>query len=156
MDGIDSIDGVRKGFIERMGVIAQTDGMPRMCGQIFAMLVFDGDAVAFGELARQLEVSRATVSTSIRLLEDRGLVRRVNRRGDRQDYFQLADNAYVEMLRHARVNTGRARDEVAGTLADLPAGAEDVRSRLQDFASFYGEIEASLGAAIDRMEKAKT
>ncbi|WP_150122197.1 GbsR/MarR family transcriptional regulator, partial [Sulfitobacter sp. HI0129] len=99
MDGEQGTAAVREAFIERMGVIAQADGMPRMSGQIFAMLVFDGEALAFGELARQLEVSRATISTSVRLLEDRGLIRRLNRRGDRQDYFQLADNAYVEMLR---------------------------------------------------------
>lgn len=156
MDGEQDTAAVREAFIERMGVIAQADGMPRMSGQIFAMLVFDGEALAFGELARQLEVSRATISTSVRLLEDRGLIRRLNRRGDRQDYFQLADNAYVEMLRHARANTARARDEVAGTLADLPATAGDIRGRLNDFKNFYAEIETSLGDAIARIEKNRT
>ena len=149
------IDDVRTDFIERMGVVAQAEGMPRIAGQIFAMLVFDGEAVAFGELATRLEVSRATVSTSIRLLEERGLIRRVNRRGDRQDYFQQADDAFATMMKHAAAGTERARAEIDETIARLPEEAADVRARLADYAGFYEAISASLAQAITRVSKTR-
>jgi DNA-binding transcriptional regulator GbsR (MarR family) len=83
MDTTDQIDQVRDDFITRMGVIAMGEGLPRMSGQVFAMLVFEGEPIAFGALSRRLSVSRATISTSIRVLEERGLIRRVNKTGDR-------------------------------------------------------------------------
>ncbi len=71
MDNTDQIDQVRDDFITRMGVIAMGAGLPRMSGQVFAMLVFEGEPIAFGALSRRLSVSRATISTSIRVLEER-------------------------------------------------------------------------------------
>lgn len=155
MEGHSQIDTVRTEFIDRMGVISQNEGMPRMSGQIFAMLVFDGEAIAFGDLATSLEVSRATISTSIRILEDRGLIRRVNKRGERQDYFQLADDAYITMMKFALVGTQRAKGEIDDTIANLPTNAGDIRRRLSDYAGFYDAISASLSSAMSEMPKTK-
>jgi DNA-binding transcriptional regulator GbsR (MarR family) len=142
---------LRTDFIERMGVISHGDKIPRIAGQIFAILVFEGEAITFGDLARELEVSRASVSTSVRFLEERGMIRRVNRRGERQDYFQLADNAYVSMLRFAQAGTLRSKAEIDVTLAKLPEGADGVRQRLDDFANFYRCISDALEQAIDQI-----
>ncbi|AML50942.1 GbsR/MarR family transcriptional regulator [Falsihalocynthiibacter arcticus] len=155
MSSQGQIDTIRTDFIERMGVVAQTEGTPRMAGQIFAMLVFDGDAIAFGEIATNLAVSRATVSTSIRLLEDRGLIRRVNKRGERQDYFQLADDAYLTMMKFALSGTQRAKGEIDDAIQNLPDGTEDVRRRLSDFSGFYDAINTSLSKTMSNMPKTK-
>lgn len=156
MDGTAQIDPVRTDFIERMGVVAHNEGMPRMSGQIFAMLVFDGDAIAFGELAKRLSVSRATISTSIRLLEDRGLIRRVNKTGERQDYFQLADNAYGTMMKFALAGTERAKGEIDDTISNLPESAADVKTRLSEYSGFYEAINMALAEAIIRVSKPRT
>ena len=155
MDGGGTIDAARGEFIERMGVVAQGEGMPRIAGRLFAMLVFDGEAVAFGALAEGLQVSRASVSSSVRLLEERGLVKRVAKAGERQDHFQLAENAYAKMLRGARRRTADAKAEIDATLAELPPGAEGPRRRLGEYAGFYGAIDDALGAAIERLSGGK-
>ena len=46
MDSTDQIDQVRDDFITRMGVVAMGEGLPRMAGQVFAMLVFEGEPIA--------------------------------------------------------------------------------------------------------------
>ncbi|SDF21954.1 GbsR/MarR family transcriptional regulator [Sulfitobacter delicatus] len=156
METTEKLDRLRDDFIARMGVIASNDGMPRMSGQVFAMLVFEGEEVAFGDLAKRLSVSRATISTSIRLLEERGLIRRINKAGDRQDYFQLADDAYAAMTKFALAGTRRSQAEIDDTIEKLPEEAQDVRARLEAFASFYNAISAALEDAIPRVTKPKT
>ena len=63
-----SHDPVRSDFIEKTGLTAQADGLPRIAGRVFGMLIYDGDVVSFGDLATKLQVSRASISTSIRIL----------------------------------------------------------------------------------------
>ncbi|MEX3316076.1 GbsR/MarR family transcriptional regulator [Sulfitobacter sp. PS-8MA] len=156
MDTEQQLAQLRDEFIARMGVVAANDGMPRMSGQVFAMLVFEGEEVAFGDLAKNLSVSRATISTSIRLLEERGLIRRINKAGDRQDYFQLADDAYGAMTRFALGGTRRTKSEIDATISKLPDEAEDVRGRLEAFSGFYEAISAALEDAATRVSKPKT
>ncbi|MDF3381900.1 MULTISPECIES: MarR family transcriptional regulator [unclassified Sulfitobacter] len=155
MDSTDQIDQVRDDFITRMGVVAMGEGLPRMAGQVFAMLVFEGEPIAFGALSRRLSVSRATISTSIRLLEERGLIRRVNKTGDRQDYFQLADDAYAAMTKYALAGTRHAKSEINDTIRKLPEEAEGVRQRLDTFAAFYDTISAALDDVAIRVSKPK-
>ena len=62
------------------------------------LMIFDGKAYSFGDLAIELQVSRGSVSTNARLLEQMGIIERVAKAGDRQDYFQLADDPYVNIL----------------------------------------------------------
>ncbi|NUH67035.1 MarR family transcriptional regulator [Sulfitobacter sp. S0837] len=155
MDTALQIDDLRDDFIARMGVVAANDGMPRMSGQVFAMLVFEGEEVAFGDLAKGLSVSRATISTSIRLLEERGLIRRINKAGDRQDYFKLADDAYAAMTRCAIAATRRSKSEIDATIDKLPDEATAVRDRLQAFAGFYEAISTALEDATLRVSQPK-
>jgi DNA-binding transcriptional regulator GbsR (MarR family) len=60
-----SIDAIRSEFIEKTGLISQAEGLPRIAGRVFGLLIFDGDMVSFGDLATRLQVSRASISTSI-------------------------------------------------------------------------------------------
>ena len=148
MDGASTIDGLRSDFIEKMGIVAQSEGMPRSAGRLFSLLVFDGTPIAFGDLAERLQISRASVSTSIRLLEERGLVKRMTRPGDRQDYFAVAPNAFVSMLRTSRLRIETARDEIEGIAGQLSADGSGARQRLIDYARFYAAVGDGLAAAI--------
>lgn len=151
MDGAPGIDGVRTAFIEKMGVVAQGESLPRISGQILALLVFDGRAVSFGELAEDLHVSRASISTSVRLLEERRLIKRISRTGERQDFFQLAENAYASMLSGTRQRVGRARDDIEDTIASVPEDAPELLARLREYSSFYQAVDDALAGAISRI-----
>lgn len=85
-------------FVERMGLIAEGDGLSRIAGRIMGLMIIDGGPLSFTELAEQLAVSRGSISTNTRFLEHLGVIERVARRGDRQDYFQLATAPYVRLL----------------------------------------------------------
>lgn len=146
-----SVSNIREEFIERIGLITQAEGLPRIAGRVFGLLIFDGEVVSFGDLAKQLQVSRGSISSSIRLLEERGLVRRIAKAGDRQDYFQLAPNPYVTMLEGIQKRSRATKDDIAQTIDALPPGAIAIK-RLKDYAAFYASTEAAIGIAISDLK----
>jgi DNA-binding transcriptional regulator GbsR (MarR family) len=148
-----ALDATRSDFIEQTGLISQAEGLPRIAGRVFGMLIFDGEAVSFTDLATRLQVSRASISTSIRLLEERGLVRRLTRPGDRQDYFELSPNPYATMLEGIRRRTRATRDQIGTTIATLPPKADAV-GRLRAYGDFYAALDSAVAVALDSLKNA--
>lgn len=149
-----TVEVIRSEFIEKTGLITQAEGLPRIAGRVFGMLIFDGEMVSFGDLATRLQVSRASISTSIRLLEERGLVKRMTKPGERQDYFQLAPNPYATMLEGIQKRTRLTMGEIAQTIDSLPATA-DAAGRLAAYANFYASMDAAVTVALDALGKAQ-
>ncbi len=149
-----SQDAVRTEFIEKTGLITQTEGLPRIAGRVFGILIYDGDVVSFGDLATKLQVSRASISTSIRILEERGLVKRVTKPGERQDFFQLAPNPYATMLEGIRKRNRSIQDDIAQTIQSLPAEADAV-GRLTAYAGFYASLDAAVAVALNKVNSSK-
>ena len=149
-----NFDATRHDFIEKIGLISQAEGLPRIAGRVFGMLVFDGDIVSFGDLATQLQVSRASISTSIRLLEERGLIKRTTKAGERQDFFQLAQNPYVTLLEGVQKRNRASQNEIIDTIRKLPANAAAI-SRLNAYAEFYASTDAAVGMALREIKHPK-
>lgn len=141
-------DQIRSEFIEKIGLIAQGDGLPKTAGRMFGMFIFDGETVAFGDLADRLQVSRGSVSSSVRILEDRGILKRVTKPGERQDFFQLTANPHENVLKYARRGVAQARDEIVATSDSLPVDAADTKARIDAFAALYNAIDDGLEAAL--------
>ena len=149
-----SHDPVRSDFIEKTGLTAQADGLPRIAGRVFGMLIYDGDVVSFGDLATKLQVSRASISTSIRILEERGLVKRVTKPGERGDFFQLAPNPYATMLEGIQKRNRAIQEDVTETIQSLPKDADAVE-RLTAHADFYASLDAAVALALNELNSSK-
>ena len=76
-------------FVERMGLALEADGLPRIAGRIFGLLLVSEEPRSLDELAAELRVSKASVSTNARLLEHRGVLEQVSRPADRRDYYRI-------------------------------------------------------------------
>jgi DNA-binding transcriptional regulator GbsR (MarR family) len=127
-------------FVERVGLIAQADGLPRIAGRIMGLLVIYGGPFSFAELAKRLQVSRGSISTNSRLLENLGVIERVARPGDRQDYFQIRSEPYLELLKGSLGRLYKAREAVADTKRKLPDDWSDAQGRLADLDAFYSGL----------------
>lgn len=138
-------------FIERMGLIAQADGLPRIAGRVMAFLVLHGGPVSFGELASRLGVSRGSISTNTRLLEGLGVVERVGRPGDRGDWFRLADAPYRSLLEGIVARMARAQEAVDAARRALPPGT-GAQERLDALGRFYARVSESNRRLIDTMK----
>ena len=150
-----TIDTVRADFIEKTGLVTQAEGLPRIAGRVFGMLIYDGDVVSFGALATKLQVSRASISTSIRILEERGLVKRVTKPGERQDYFRLAPNPYATMLEGIQKRNRSIQSDIEQTINSLPDDA-DALGRLTVYANFYASLDDAVAVALSQLDASTT
>lgn len=109
-------------FIEQISLIAEADGLPRISGRIVGLLVIRQEPVAFDELVEQLQVSRGSVSTNTRLLESKGVIRRVSRLGERRDLFEVGPD-FLERMLYRQLERHRAMQRVSSQARKrLPAG----------------------------------
>lgn len=139
-------------FVERMGLIAQADGLPRIAGRILGMMIVHGEPFSFAGLAERLQVSRASVSTNTRLLESLGVIERTGVPGQRQDYFRMRPHPYGRMLQGYVERMRQARELVDETQAALPPQYGGARDRLDELDAFYEMLIESFENVVEKWE----
>ena len=86
-------------FIERMGLAAENDGLSRIAGRLFGALLIHSEPRSLDDLADQLAVSKASISTEARRLVERGVAERIGKPGDRRDYYSLTADFFAQIIR---------------------------------------------------------
>ncbi len=151
------MDARRQQFIERMGLMTEADGLPRIAGRIFGYLLLTPGECSLEDLASALGVSRASVSNDARRLAQMGLLERRSRPGDRRDYYSLSPDAFRRSI-EARIDSMRRFHGLIDEARDLVGDAPDVRERLAAwddahqllltaFQGVLAELEAHAAAA---------
>lgn len=145
---------VMEKYILHWGEMGTRWGVNRTVAQIHALLYLAAKPLPADEIAETLGVARSNVSTSLKELQNWGLVKLVHVMGDRRDHFEalagLWDNFFA-------IAEGRRRRELNPTLAVLRdcAQAEDgetdpqVLARIAEVAKFL----ESLLAWADQMQR---
>lgn len=127
-----------------MGDHLEAEGMPRIAGRLFGLMILEPGLISFSDLAERLCVSRASISTNARLLESKGLILKVQVAGERQDFFRLADDPYVNMIRGVAHRMEETQTSIVKAEADLPPDAVAERQRLEQARAFFETAVASL------------
>jgi DNA-binding transcriptional regulator GbsR (MarR family) len=151
----DDPEAVISEFVEQLGLIGEADGLPRISGRILGLLVIYGGPLSFTEIAQRLQVSRGSVSTNTRLLEHFGIIERVARSGERQDYFSLAPDPYYRLISGISERKRRAQAIVNKAKDALPLNWSDAKKRLASLSSFYGLV-SEVSETLSRDLKSKT
>lgn len=82
-------------FVEDLALFFEGNGFPRIAGRILGLLlVCDPPYRSAGELADELHVSKASVSTMTRMLLSGGLIERVGVPGKRATYFGTTTDGF--------------------------------------------------------------
>ncbi|WP_299074460.1 transcriptional regulator [uncultured Paraglaciecola sp.] len=139
-------------LIEDMGMIAQGDGMPRIAGKIMGLLVVEVGPYSFSEIAQRLQVSRGSISTNTRLLENLHVIERVSKKGERGDYFQLAEDPYSKLLQGVSQRMEKSISILQKTRDALPKDLQQSQARIQDLQEFYIEYLKSTTALIGKLQ----
>jgi DNA-binding transcriptional regulator GbsR (MarR family) len=84
-----TLEDIQNDFIDTSGEWAERYGLTRVAGLLKGLLLLSRRPMSLDDMAERLEVSKASVSTNIRLLERWKAVRRVFNRGDRKNYYEL-------------------------------------------------------------------
>lgn len=150
---MDTCIKIREKFLAAMAELGQAEGMPPIAGRLFAVLVFDGGTVSFADLVERLNVSRASVSTSARYLEARGLIRRVSREGSRAAFYELPDHPYQGLFAGISQRAASATEMITNTRDALSETKDDgTRQRLTELAAFYNTLHHMTAQASARLD----
>ncbi|MEV0251416.1 helix-turn-helix domain-containing protein [Nocardia sp. NPDC050712] len=125
------------------------DGMPRMQARVLTCLhLTDSGSLTAAELVHRLEVSPASISTAVRALEQRDLLRR-ERDSRRRDHYRIDDDTWyrttLNLARAAEVRVQAARRGAELLGATTPAGA-----RLEGIARYLDYLGRQMVEVVER------
>jgi DNA-binding transcriptional regulator GbsR (MarR family) len=124
-------------FIERMGLALESDGLPRTAGRIFGLLLVSEDCRSLDQLAAELRVSKGSVSTNARLLEQRGVLERNSRPSDRRDYYRVPPDLFAHTMAQRLERWRHFHEAVREARTTLPIRSRKVLQRIQEYEAAY-------------------
>ena len=142
------MDAQTVNFIERMGLALESDGLPRIAGRIFGLLLVSEDAHSLDDLAAELRVSKGSVSTNARLLEQRGLLERVCRPADRRDYYSVPPDLFIHTMAQRLARWQRFHEAIGVARTSLPIRSQEVRDRLEEYEQAYAFMSQVIREAL--------
>lgn len=140
-------------FVERMAVLLEADGLPRVAGRIFGTLLLAAEPRSLDDLASTLGVSKASISVNARLLEEKGSVERISRQADRRDYYTISEHILERSLEQRIARWRRFQETVAWARAHCGSTEPVVRARLEAMDRVYQHM---LGATARALEEWRT
>jgi DNA-binding transcriptional regulator GbsR (MarR family) len=139
-------------FIERMGLALESDGLPRIAGRIFGLLLVSEDARSLDDLACELRVSKGSVSTNARLLEQRGVLERMSRPADRRDYYRVPPDLFSHTMAQRLARWQRFHEAIGAARTSLPIQSREVLERLEEFEEAYAFMSQVITEALARWQ----
>ena len=123
-------------FVESIGLYFEQYQLPRIGGRILGLLMLSDRPRSLEDMAETLLVSRASVSTNIRLIVMAGLAEQISIPGDRRDYYQYTQNAWEREFDVNIEGTKQLRRLAERGLSALPPGDSAVRAHLEETIEF--------------------
>jgi DNA-binding transcriptional regulator GbsR (MarR family) len=123
-------------YIESMGVFFEHYGLPRLVGRLLSLLMLADRPLTLDDMAQALLVSRASVSTNIRIALHNEYAVRVGILGDRRDYYRFSDDVWVRRTQ-IMVDASKASRAMAERgLATLAPDDTRARERLEEMREY--------------------
>jgi DNA-binding MarR family transcriptional regulator len=123
-------------FVDRMGLFFETIGATRTMGRLYGwLMICDPPQQSLTELAATLAVSKASVSTVARQLQDGGMVERLPS-ATRQHRYRITPGGFTHVLNVQLTLMGSGMQAADFGLQLLGDDRPEQRERLQDFRDF--------------------
>jgi DNA-binding transcriptional regulator GbsR (MarR family) len=148
------LKGAVRKFILHWGEMGTRWGINRTVAQIHALLLLSEHPLPADEITETLGIARSNVSTSLRELQNWGIVRLVHVPGDRRDHFESLKDVYEMFRIIVRERRRREVDPTIGLLRDCVAEAAKpkssdpyARARLAELLEFFELATSSFDLA---------
>jgi DNA-binding transcriptional regulator GbsR (MarR family) len=123
-------------FVESMGVYFERYGLPRIGGRILGLLMVADRPLSLDDLASALHVSRASISTNMRLITASSLAEQISLPGDRRDYYRFGPDTWERSLRTELDGIAMLRRLGERGLAAARASESTAREHLEELLEF--------------------
>jgi DNA-binding transcriptional regulator GbsR (MarR family) len=148
---------VAQKFILHWGEMGTRWGINRTVAQVHALLFLSEKPLPADEIAKTLGVARSNISTSLRELQNWGIVRIVHVIGDRRDHFESLKDVFAMFRIIARERKKREIEPTLRVLRDCleesgkPKAADAyTRDRLVDLMNFF-EVATTAYEQLERL-----
>jgi DNA-binding transcriptional regulator GbsR (MarR family) len=140
-------------FVDDTGLLLEAAGMPRIAGQVLGwLMVCEPEEQSLTDLSESLSISKASASTTTRMLTQFGLIERAVLPGDRRDYYRVADDAWHRFFQ-TRMSTmnklQRNAERGLQLLADAPLAR---RARLERMRTLFAFLEREMSRLMRQFE----
>ena len=138
-------------FVRSAGDVCSSFGINRIIGQIYALLFMSPKALSLDDMTGRLRVSKGTISTNVRVLENWGAVKKVWVRSSRKDYYQANIDTIGIIMERVKAVLERRLDEISRTMGNLGKEIKDNNFKGEDSktARIYRERIQSAGKMVD-------
>ena len=135
----EHLSAEQREYIDSMGAYFERYGVAPLVGRLMALLMLVDRPLTLDDMAHALHVSRASVSTNIRIGLQSGYAVRVMMPSDRRDYYRFSDDVW-ERRTHLLAEAARTSQALAEHGLAL-LGPEDERARerlelMRDYSEF--------------------
>lgn len=134
---------VNDSMLEGLGQLADYFGYNKVLGKMYGALLLSPRPMSLDDMVEHLEVSKASVSMNMRMLENLGIVREVWVRGDRRKYYE-AESDFWKILtnvlgsRELR-DVNQALEVIESSISDLRKAVPGMSRDEKSLAGFYVE-----------------
>jgi len=139
----------KKEFVERIALAYEVDGLCRIAGRIFGLLLVSERELSLDEITRELAASKGSASVNTRLLEQRGFIERVSKPGDRRDYYRIMPDLFERTMEQRLAKWHRFSEIVDYGLAELDL-SPTIRNRLMDFETQHENVRDVIEASLEK------
>ncbi len=135
----------RADFIEQFGLQFEANGIPRMAGRIFGLLLISSPPeLPPAEIKESLSASISSVSAMLRILGQLGVVEPVSRSGERAKRYRIAPGGWQRLMMARLRGVSRVRELLDHGRSLLAGGTPDSLRRIEEMDAFYGFMEGEL------------
>jgi DNA-binding transcriptional regulator GbsR (MarR family) len=114
----------QKELVESIGQIYAKKGMQHTTGRILGLLtIMDKEQYTFDEIVEELQISKASASNSLRMLEMKNVIQYSTVAGDRKRYFRIRKQERFALIDEHTNNMKETRDFLQ-TVLDLKANKD--------------------------------
>lgn len=134
-------------WVERVAAaFAQHFGLPPITGRVLGwLLICDPPEQSAGEIAEAIGASRASLTTSMRLLTVGNLVRRRHRPGERTTYYRIDDDAWEKVILQ-RITAMASLREITRDAMTLIGSDTERAGRVRAAHAFFGWLSEMFAA----------
>jgi DNA-binding transcriptional regulator GbsR (MarR family) len=140
-------------FVEEAGQAYGTLGLPRMAGRVLGyLLVCDPPYQTQPDLARELQASKGSISTMVRILEQIGAVKRITRPGERREYVTIPEGSAGEQLTDGLRKTAIVRKLAAQGVRLLRHAPPERSRRVRELEDLYQFLDTEMPRLMARWD----
>ena len=121
----DPLDRSKDAFIAHWADMGSSWGVPRSVAEVHALLFIEGRPLCAEDIMDRLQVSRGSVSTTLRTLADWGIVTRSRQRGERKEFFEAEQDVWNLLSLIVRARKRRELEPLLAALEDTKAVADE-------------------------------